>query len=149
MKKIKVREAEGPVLDWLVAKCSPSKFGPPVVIPHQNSKGATIYLSVGLYQAGVPFRPTKEQACGGRILDENGIGTLFRSRSVCRKTSDWFATPDDQEASESYEGEQFDPMFLVTESSGCYGPTRLVGGLRCFVISKLGEEVEVPEELLK
>ena len=28
------------------------------------------------------------------------------------------------------------------------GPTMLIAGMRCFVASKLGDEVEVPEELL-
>lgn len=32
--------------------------------------------------------------------------------------------------------------------SEAYGPTALVAAMRCFVTSKLGEEVEVPEELL-
>lgn len=29
-----------------------------------------------------------------------------------------------------------------------YGPTPLIAAMRCFVASRLGEEVEVPEELL-
>jgi len=31
---------------------------------------------------------------------------------------------------------------------GEYGPTPLIAGMRCYVASKLGDEVEVPEELL-
>lgn len=30
-----------------------------------------------------------------------------------------------------------------------YGPTPLVAAMRCFATSRLGEEVDVPEELLK
>ena len=30
-----------------------------------------------------------------------------------------------------------------------YGPTLLIAALRCYVASKLGDEVEVPEELLR
>lgn len=29
-----------------------------------------------------------------------------------------------------------------------YGPTPLIAAMRCFVASKLGDEVEVPDELL-
>ena len=29
----------------------------------------------------------------------------------------------------------------------CYGPTPLIAALRCFVTSRLGDEVDVPEEL--
>lgn len=31
----------------------------------------------------------------------------------------------------------------------CYGPTPLIAALRCFVTSRLGDEVDVPSELLK
>jgi len=34
------------------------------------------------------------------------------------------------------------------EWEGCYGPTHLVAAMRCFVLNELGEEVDVPEELL-
>ena len=30
-----------------------------------------------------------------------------------------------------------------------HGPTPLIAAMRCYVASKLGEEVEIPEELLK
>lgn len=29
-----------------------------------------------------------------------------------------------------------------------YGPTALIAAMRCYVVSKLGDEVEVPEELV-
>lgn len=29
-----------------------------------------------------------------------------------------------------------------------YGPTPLIAAMRCYVASKLGDEVEIPEELL-
>lgn len=29
----------------------------------------------------------------------------------------------------------------------CYGPTLLIAAMRCFVASKLGDDVEIPEEL--
>ena len=36
------------------------------------------------------------------------------------------------------------------ETGGCTanGPTPLVAGMRCYAISKMGEEVEIPDELL-
>jgi hypothetical protein len=30
-----------------------------------------------------------------------------------------------------------------------YGPTPLIAAMRCYVASKLGDEVEVPDELLQ
>ena len=32
---------------------------------------------------------------------------------------------------------------------GAYGPTHLVAGMRCYVASRLGDEMDVPEELLQ
>ena len=37
---------------------------------------------------------------------------------------------------------------VALTSHGIYGPTPLVAAMRCYVASKLGEEVEVPEELI-
>lgn len=36
----------------------------------------------------------------------------------------------------------------TTEKQG-YGPTPLIAAMRCFVASRLGDEIEVPEELIK
>jgi hypothetical protein len=38
---------------------------------------------------------------------------------------------------------KFDPYAVITE----YGPTPLIAAMRCYVVSKLGSEVEVPDEL--
>ena len=83
----------------------------------------------------------------GVLIDYMGIGLLFDSGSACREPG-WFATPDDQCTQESYEGERFDPAFMVDESAGTRGPTPLIAAMRCYVASKLGDEVDVPEEFL-
>jgi hypothetical protein len=33
------------------------------------------------------------------------------------------------------------------QSAMCYGPTPLIAAMRCYVASKLGDDVDVPEEL--
>jgi hypothetical protein len=38
---------------------------------------------------------------------------------------------------------------VLTGWTNKHGPTPLVAAMRCFVASKLGDEVDVPEELLK
>jgi len=38
-------------------------------------------------------------------------------------------------------------QFRFAEPQAC-GPTPLIAAMRCYVTSKLGEEVEIPEELL-
>jgi hypothetical protein len=41
------------------------------------------------------------------------------------------------------------PWFAISDSTGCKssGPTPLIAAMRCYVASKLGEEVDVPVEL--
>lgn len=102
-----------------------------------------------LFNAGPPvFQHSTSWAQGGPIIQQNGIGLLFDTGSACREPR-WFATPDDQCTQETYEGEHFDPTFMVDESVGMSGPTPLIAAMRCYVASKLGGEVDVPEELLK
>lgn len=42
------------------------------------------------------------------------------------------------------------PWCAISDSTGCkaFGPTPLIAAMRCYVASKLGDEVEIPEELL-
>ena len=42
------------------------------------------------------------------------------------------------------------PYDAIRDKPGAYyyGPTALIAGLRCYVASKLGDEVEIPEKLL-
>ncbi len=37
---------------------------------------------------------------------------------------------------------------IAIEGFECFGPTPLIAAMRCYVASKLGDEVEVPEKLL-
>jgi len=133
MKAIKTGELSGPALDWAVARCEGGwVLGPESFTPHHHLGRMNF---------------STDWAQGGPIIEQEGIGLLYDAGSACRKPS-WFATTDDQCTIESYEGEHFDPAFLVAESAGTRGPTPLIAAMRCYVTSKLGETVEVPEELL-
>lgn len=144
--KVKVSEASGVVLDWLVAECE----GHSLELNYQYTEGRRFD---GWWQCGPGhWQPlcsySTNWAAGGPIIEREGIGTLFDAGSACREPA-WFATPDDQQVSHGYEGENFDPAFMVYEADGCYGPTSLIASMRCFVTSRLGPEVEVPDELLE
>lgn len=164
MKTIKTSEAQGRALDWLVAKAlgfSVKVRDWQAIVRHLDpnedadliafhKERGTIRVSVEQLP-GSGWHPNKryssDWAHGGQIIEQEGIGLLYDAGSACRKPS-WFATTDDQCTIESYEGEHFDPAFLVAESAGTRGPTPLIAAMRCYVASKLGETVEVPEELL-
>ena len=143
----------GPPLDWAVAKIKglPIKYDPMGFGPGANG-GYWIWTDHGadpsiMEKIGGKFSPSTNPSQGQPIMEEYGIGALYRSRTACRP-ADWFATPDDQDWRESYEGEQFDPAFMVAVHPGSYGPTMLIAGMRCHVATKLGDTVDVPKELL-
>lgn len=117
--KIKVCEATGVVLDWLVAKCEG------LVLRHAS-------IANGCYMdhqceddapsaPGYAYSPSTDWAQGGPIIDREKIDTRWTGENwIVGKLVKW-----------------------VT------GPTLLIAAMRCYVISNLGEKVEVPEELLK
>lgn len=39
--------------------------------------------------------------------------------------------------------------YIVPDNIERYGPTPLIAAMRCYVASKLGDDVDIPEELLK
>lgn len=67
--------------------------------------------------------PSTDWAQGGPIIEREHIGTYH------------FVLPEDGWAASVFD----DPIYV--------GPTPLIAAMRCYVASKLGDEVEVPEEL--
>lgn len=121
--KIKTQDLISAALDWAVAKAQGDM---PVFRPHVNSKGATIYRSLDLQHAGIDFRPSTNWAQGGLIVERMlEAGLLLQARP---ETLRWAASVDS-------------PNRFV------HGPTALIAAMRCYVTSKLGDEVEVPEVL--
>jgi hypothetical protein len=45
-------------------------------------------------------------------------------------------------------GVEDDAWKATLPSGSCIGPTMLIAAMRCYVASKLGDEVEVPDELV-
>ena len=71
-------------------------------------------------------------AQGGPIIEREEIGT--KRNAPCTKGREWEASPS-----------------VTAKGAGGkfgYGPTPLIAAMRCFVASKLGDEVDVPVELL-
>lgn len=135
--KISTQALTGNNLNWAVATALGGKI---MIEP-------TGQIFVNLGEGYEYFTPDSDDAQAGAIMDRFGIGTLYRTRTACRP-ADWFATADDQDAQTSYEGESFEPTFMVSASDGYYGPTRRIAAMRCFVGSRLGSVVDVPDELV-
>ena len=126
MKKIKVSEASGLVLDWLVAKAlglgyrNDEKYGPMCFRP-QTHPGVVHWDSKPL-----PYSTDWSQ--GGPIIEREGIWVSDPSGDVLHPRQ-WGA-------------------LLKGTMHDTRGPTPLIAAMRCFVASRLGDEVEVPEESL-
>lgn len=117
--KVKVNEASGPVLDWMVAKCE------------EANVGEGYYTGIVLRDGEVKYAPSTDWAQGGPVIEREEIAT--QCCYTDGELTGWIA--DSRKLNDDEGMEQF-------------GPTPLVAAMRCYVASKLGEEVEVPDELL-
>lgn len=116
--KIKVSEASGPVLDWMVRYAQNGR--PPVDYVPNRDNFSTCWNK------------------GGQLLEREEIGV---EPVYCDGEPDgWRAAGCDLEYDENGE-------YIDGSDHMMYGPTPLVAAMRCLVHSKLGEEVDVPEEL--
>ena len=123
--KIKTTELTGPALDWVVAQVVHANLQRTYGEPVFNPKTKRIYQTEGLRQIGVNYSPSTNWAQGGPIIEQEGI-TVCHGSPV--RGLEWLAC--DRSSTHIQ-----------------HGPSYLIAAMRCFVASKLGEEVELPEKL--
>ena len=71
-------------------------------------------------------------------------------RSECHYSTDWAqGGPIIEREKMTLEWTGEDWMAYIRHDEEYFGPTPLIAAMRCFVASKLGDEVEVPDELLQ
>jgi hypothetical protein len=127
--KIKTNELTRAALDWAVAKCE--GFDPETL----NTKTGVVYsLRYGVY------RPSTDWAQGGPIIEREGINTFKYNKISEEEPDKWCAHKVVPRP--NLEGST--NMTAIAPE----GPTPLIAAMRCYVASKLGDEVEIPEELL-
>ena len=122
MKTINVSQAEGPALDWLVAKAS-NDLHPVGNVRVLDEK--VFSIEAGDYERSdrwQQYNPSTDWSQGGPIIERENIALYPHGDGT-------------------YEAEVF-----LNPKRGA-GPTPLIAAMRCFVTSKLGESVAVPEEL--
>jgi hypothetical protein len=140
MKTIKVSEAEGAALDWLVAKCE-GALAPLGNVQVIDNKRPLICVAGDPEHGGsrVYYAPSSDWAQGGPIIEREDIAFRKYHRTdsaahgthyarICRESGTmvgWHKTTGFQHT----------------------GPTPLVAAMRCYVSSRLGDTVEVPEVL--
>jgi hypothetical protein len=114
---MKTSELQGAALDWAVAKCEGKGI--------EFDDPSDPWLTRGgiADQPLHSYTPSTDWAQGGPIIERERIGL---GHEICEGRPYWVATG-----------------YLVEEC----GPTPLIAAMRCYVASKLGEEIDVPNEL--
>jgi hypothetical protein len=117
---MKTSELTGAALDWAVAKCEN-------VEPDENNK--PIWFGDG--DERVEYTPSSDWSQGGPIIEREDINI------------------------ETWHGAWQAELEFLPDDDTHYrygmgaGPTPLIAAMRCYVASKLGEKVSIPEELTK
>ena len=115
---MKTADLTGAALDWAVAKCEGVKV--------EQIMGLSLWSSANWKQYSTNW------AQGGPIIEREGMdlnphGVDSRNgRNLWRAAIEWLDEDD-------FEG---------------IGPTPLIAAMRCYVASKVGDEVEIPAELI-
>ena len=115
--KVKVSELQGAALDWAVAL---------IEYPEWKEQG---YLEVFphdlSFDDGTTYTPSTDWSQGGPIIEREGISVAMDD------VEPWCGFIEDDE---------INTLFFS-------GPTPLIAAMRCYVASKLGDEIELPEEV--
>ena len=116
---MKTSELTGAALDWAVAQAEGN-----VRLQYDSREGLIINNILGW----IPYRPSVAWQQGGPIIEREGV-------TVSKEDGCWSA--------------YFRDNLFEDDGSEHWqtGPTPLIAAMRCYVSSKLGDAVEIPEEL--
>ncbi len=126
---MKTSELQGATLDWAVAKCEG------VWVEYVDDEITQCLLQ----KPSGRYAPSTDWAQGGPIIEREKLGVWWATHYVddegVEYGNHWYAEPGctDDNADEPYR--------VAT------GSTPLIAAMRCYVVNKLGDEVEVPNEM--
>jgi hypothetical protein len=127
---MKTSELTGAALDWAVAQAEGN-----VRLQYDSREGLIINNVLGW----IPYRPSVAWQQGGPIIEREKLGVWWAHHVVDDEGNEygnhWYAETGltDENADERH--------CCIT------GETPLIAAMRCYVASKLGDEVEIPKEL--
>ena len=135
--KVKTADLTGTALDWAVAKAEYTdrrvELNPHGGVRVENGPGSGDSYGIGWFD----FRASTDWAQGGPIIEREHIGFEWM-------VSEWMA-------GQNYGGHPYKDrpdLRPIGTRFMSYGPTPLIAAMRCYVASKLGDEVDVPDELM-
>lgn len=80
---------------------------------------------------GTVYRYSTDWAQGGPIIEREKIAVAYEPSLVYDDSCRWKA------------------LCAMNDNGHEYGPTPLIAAMRCYVMSELGDEVDVPDELME
>jgi hypothetical protein len=145
MAKIKVSEATDLQLNWLIAKCEGYQ---PV---YNNGSIRPVFRKCESTEKTWPDYCTNWSQSGPIIQRENisvircedDYATNKRGFTTSKRITVWGAVIGQRGWDWAY-----DQSIQIYRENVQIGPTPLVAAMRCYVASKLGDVVDVPEELI-
>ena len=133
--KVKTSELSGAALDWAVAKAEGEALVDGCLFTKDPDDEQVLYS------------PSTDWAQGGPIIERERIDlNRFSGQWAARLWAGWRDIEYPQGSAEhaaAYRSRK------VSQSIEQQGPTALIAAMRCYVASKLGDEVEIPAELLE
>lgn len=138
--KAKTADLSGPALNWAVATLM--GYANLHTSGHRDSLGVLMMDPPRMEYGAVDFSAlnfTYNWFQGGPIIEQEGIALWLSAEPEkglwAAADKRWMDLPADSDE-------------FMTLPDPWHGPTPLIAAMRCFVASKLGDEVDVPEELL-
>lgn len=119
--RIKTSELTGAALDWAVAKCKGRG------IEFEDPRDPWLTLDGISDQPLHSYTPSTDWAQGGPIIEREGIAVRM-----------------------SFDDEHKGWTAIIWAHKTTFfedGPTPLIAAMRCYVASKLGDDIDIPEEL--
>lgn len=128
---MKTSELIGPALDWAVAKCEDAMMPAGNVV----AIGRQLFIAVG-----------GDCAHGGSTVEYSPSTDWSQGGPIIEREIDYY-----EKDAALFQAVIYGPnhTFSLFDKIGfCgVGPTPLIAAMRCYVASKLGDEVDIPEEL--
>ncbi len=119
---MKTAELTGAALDWAVCEAAG------MLKAYPQFRSGKAFLKVWGVAKNTHLHPSTNWSQGGPVIEREGI-------------------------SPKHWGEDWDTPWSAAKTTGHYegdlhfGSTPLIAAMRCYVASKLGDEIEIPEEL--
>lgn len=142
--KIKTSEATGAALDW--AACMALGMKPEDIYISKLGRHVSLYRRMrdedgkldGTYMTGPDLLFSRKWESGGPIIERERIVFDYYNH-IC---------DGDDQVHARLSRAKLKPDKSASWYAPKRGPTVLVAAMRCYVASRLGDEVDVPEELL-